>query len=128
MNFARRLSRHQLHVLQNVARGWAKYRWSEAYGCWERYYKCHGGVLRWESHHTMLMTKTRVSMGGSRCGNHEGNSVVELVQRGLLVRGDGGKLEMSLAARREFGAPPLEVLPRRVVLMSRTRAARIQTP
>jgi hypothetical protein len=59
------------------------------------------------------------------CGNHKQSALVELCQRGLLIDMDG-RLVPSREASKQYGTPPPLPKKRRVVVMSRTRAARVQ--
>ena len=113
MNFRRRLSRHQARVLTQIGSGELRVRWDAAA---DHYILSHQGA----GHMWLQKSKPRLMSG-----NHLQNSIVELLQRGLLVD-EGGRLVPVRAARRDFGMPPPERIPERHVVMSRTRAARIQ--
>ena len=112
-----KLSLHQRQVVWEISRGLVYY-WSEEWRCWAR-----RGDLTYTADHEMLMSKSR-----ARCGNHEGNSVVELVQRGAIVEEirDGLRvLVLCKDLRKRYKPVPPPPPKKRVFPMSRTRAARV---
>jgi hypothetical protein len=119
MNVRRSVSTHQHRCLRDIASGRAvvvfdadlrRYVQTSANG--------HG------INDVILASKPR---GNRRvlCGWHFPSSVIELLQRGLLVD-EAARLVPSIEAARQYGRPkPLPVV-KRVVKMHRTRAARVQ--
>lgn len=113
MNLPRTLSRHHTRLLTNMARGETRILWNEEYGCWQ-------------------FARSAITVGaskpmGGRCrwGQHAEHAVIELLQRGVLLP-QGGELALSKEARKAYGTPPALPTPKHVVVMSRTRAARVQ--
>ncbi len=106
MNLLRPLSRHHRQCLRWIASGEYVVTWEPEERRWvERYRRYRGGYS--ESYSVILPSKPR----GSRlimCHGHWTSSIVELLQRGLLVD-EGGRLVPSREARRVFGTP--EALP-----------------
>jgi hypothetical protein len=116
MNLLRSLSRHQIQCLRALARG-------ELVLVFDRESGAYTGRYQYFRPRSKLRGRELRLRGMS--GNHQESSLIELLQRRLIVD-DGGRLVLSPEAARWFGeAPPLPV-PRRPVAMSRTRAARAQ--
>ena len=118
MNVLRRLSRHQAIVLRGVGRGEMRVFYDDgtlvlAEKVCETWYERQIVSSKPRGPHLVM------------CGNHQAHAVIELLQRGLLVR-SGDHVAMTKDARRAFGSPPAPPVPPRLVVMSRTRAARDQ--
>lgn len=122
MNLARSLSRHQLFYLKLVCSGEMVIVWHEPN---EGYVEIYRGA-RGDEHIgiTFADSKTR-GRNLFKCGNHKSSSIIELRQRGVLID-VGGRLLPNRDAARQFGTPPPLPVPKHIITMSRTRAARVQ--
>ncbi len=114
MNLRRSLSRHQAYYLREIASGRIVLFWSTKHHC----------AVSQDGYLLGLASKSRGSRL-QRCGNHFHSSVVELMQRGVLIR-DGDRIVPSKEAGKQYGNPPSIKQPKRTFRMSRTRAARVQ--
>jgi hypothetical protein len=117
MNYLRRMTVHHRRLLRRIALG-DRFEYRAEHGCW-------GDVT---DGYFLAMKKTS-HRPGMRCANHDGNSFVELMQRGLIV--DNGRGVAALAPevaryyRKTLAASAPKPL-KRTFKMSRTRAAREQ--
>ena len=109
MNLKRSLSRHQHYFLREIASERIVY-------ILNRGVYCSGGYQVFKPGYSKYL--------GVRFGNHEQNSLIELYQRRLLIDSNG-RLVPSPQAAKQFGSPPETPAPKREILMSRTRAARV---
>lgn len=118
MNVRRSLSRHQDYYLRQIGLGKIVLVWDEDY---RRYVEVEG-------HFLMPVGGGSKPRGArlARCGNHFSSSVIELLQRGLLVDNGSGRLVPSRDAARQYGRPRPLPVPKRTFKMHRTRAARVQ--
>ncbi len=119
MNLLRTLTSHQVWYLELICKGEIVLLWNAD----EKHY-----VRQGSNDYIMVMPNNKPWPKKNSFRSRRpwlGSVVVELKQRGVLVDVDG-RLMPSKAAVKLFGAPAKIEPPKRVVKMSRTRAARVQ--
>lgn len=127
MNLRRTLSKRQAYYLAQIGRGTLAVRYDEEIRRFvvEEYTKA-------SRHRKAHMATCSLPASKSRgrhlrmSGDHFNSAMIEIIQRGLLVREDD-RLVLSKDARKNFGSPPTLPMPARAFQMSRTRAARVQS-
>ncbi len=118
MNLLRRITVHHKRIIERIIIG-VRYEYSREDKCW-------GEITPRENGFLFIPMKKYSHFKRMRCGNHDGNSFVELMQMGIIVDDGHGVATLSSSAQKQFGSVRKRIDPKKPVKMSRTRAARIQ--
>ena len=123
MNVRKRTSKHQQRLLAAIASGRTIIRWDAASDLYVKSDTYSAGA-RGEPY---VFASRRQRKPWSLCGCHAHKAFAILMQRGWLVEDADGRIVLAPSIRRQFGSASATPSSKRHIVMSRTRAARVQT-